>query len=185
MSDHVIDPEAADNLEDIVRYRYLSRDELIGSLSPEPDDEVVDLGSGTGFYTRDVAAYVGTVQAVDVQPEMHTHFESIGVPDNVNVVTAGVANMPFAADSLDGAISTMTFHEFVSDPALAEIGRVLQTGARIVLADWSAQGEGERGPPLDGRYSASEAADHLEDAAFELDIVQERPETFFITARNQ
>lgn len=182
MNHHTFDPESAEKLEEDVRYRYLSRDELVDALEPDPDDEVVDLGSGTGFYTRDVAPYVGTVRALDLQPEMHEHFRDAGLPDNVTQVTAGVEDMPFDDSSLDAAYATMTFHEFVSDDALAEVARVLRPGARLVVVDWSAEGEGERGPPLEARYGPQEAAAELEAGGFAVERVRGRPETFFVTA---
>lgn len=179
---HTFDPTAAEKLEDVVRYRYLSRDELVGALAPSGDEDVVDLGSGTGFYTRDVAPYVGSVRAVDLQPDMHEHFRSEGVPDNVEVVTAGVADMPFGDSTLDAAYSTMTFHEFVSNEALAEVKRVLRPGARFVVVDWSSEGEGERGPPQEARYGPEQAAQRIEDAGFVVNHWSGRPETFLVVA---
>jgi len=181
---HVIDPSSAEKLEETVRYRYLSRDELVDALDPTPDQNVVDLGSGTGFYTRDIAPYVGTLHALDLQPEMHEHMRAAGLPDNVRQVTAGVADMPFADAALDAAYSTMTFHEFVDDDALAELQRVLRPNARLVVVDWSADGEGERGPPLDGRYGPDEAAAELESAGFTVESVRDRLETLFVTAKS-
>ncbi|MFB6082022.1 MAG: class I SAM-dependent methyltransferase [Halanaeroarchaeum sp.] len=182
MTDHTFDPASADKLEDVERYRYLSRDELIGALTLDGTESVVDLGSGTGFYTREVAPYADRVWAVDVQPRMHQEFRSIGVPDTVTLVAAGVADTPFDASSIDAAYSTMTFHEFVSDASLAEIRRILRPGARFVVADWSVEGTGERGPPLDARFGPSDAADRIEAAGFEVRRADGRPETFVVVA---
>lgn len=182
MNQHTFDPSSAEKLEETVRYRYLSRDELIGALELTGEQQVVDLGSGTGFYTRDVAPYAKTVHAVDFQAEMHEYFSDAGIPDNVLLVTAGIDDMPLEDDTHDAAYSTMTFHEFESDAALAELKRVLKPGGRVVVADWSATGEGERGPPLEGRYTAGEARASLESAGFDVETARERPETFFVTA---
>lgn len=183
MSDHhTFDPAAADKLEDVERYKYVSRDELVGALAAAPDAAVVDLGSGTGFYTRDVAASVGTVHAVDVQEEMHDAFAGVGVPADVDQVTARVSDMPFADDRLDGAYSTMTFHEFVGEEALAEVRRVLAPGARFAVFDWSAEGSGERGPPLSARYGPADAAETIADAGFDVVRSGGRPETFVVVA---
>ncbi|MFW6003336.1 MAG: class I SAM-dependent methyltransferase [Halanaeroarchaeum sp.] len=179
---HTFDADSAEKLEEVVRYRYLSRDELVGALQPTGDEDVADLGSGTGFYTRDVAPYVGVVHAVDLQPEMHEHFRSRGVPDNVEVVSAGIADMPFEDSTLDAAYSTMTFHEIVSDVALAEIGRVLRPGARFVVVDWSSEGESERGPPREARYGPEQAVQRLEEAGFDVENWSGRPETFLVVA---
>ncbi|MFB6070284.1 MAG: class I SAM-dependent methyltransferase [Halanaeroarchaeum sp.] len=182
MNHHTFDPEAAAKLEDVDRYRYLSRDELVGGLAVDESDAVVDLGSGTGFYTRDVAQYAGTVHAVDVQSEMHEHFRAVGRPDNVDLVTAGVADLPLADDAVDGAYSTMTFHEFVSGDSLAEVRRVLRSGARFVVVDWSATGDGERGPPLEARVGPDGAASYLDGAGFDVHRSDDRPETFYVLA---
>ncbi|WP_336036936.1 class I SAM-dependent methyltransferase [Halobacterium yunchengense] len=183
MGFHTFDPERAANLEDASRFRYCSRDELVAALDPEPEDRVADLGSGTGFYTREVAPFVGRVDAVDVQPQMHEEFRDRGVPENVSLVTADVADLPFGAGELDGAFSTMTFHEFASAESLAAVHRVLAEGGPFVAADWSAAGEGEDGPPVDERFDAEDAADLLADAGFAVERATDRPETLFVVAR--
>lgn len=183
MGFHTYDVERAPNLEDESRYRYLSREELLAALDPEPNWAVADLGSGTGFYTDDVAPSVETVQAVDVQEEMHEFYREKGVPANVELVTAEVADLPFGDEELDGAFSTMTYHEFYSEDALAELRRVLAPGAPLVLADWTAQGAGESGPPTSERYDLVAVHEHLDAASFAVEYESERPETFIVVAR--
>lgn len=180
MGFHTFDVDGADRLEDESRYRYCSREELIAALDPRDTDAIADLGSGTGFYTDDVAPFVGVVRAVDVQPEMHDVYREKGVPDNVELVTADAADLPFGDAELDGAFSTMTFHEFAGDGALREIARVLRDGAQFVVADWTANGSGESGPPVSERYDRDEAVAMLDDAGFDVSRADERPETMFV-----
>ena len=184
MGFHTFDPGRADKLEDVSRYRYLSREELIAALDPEPTDSVADLGSGTGFYTDEVAPFAGDVRAVDLQAEMHELYREKGVPENVALVTADVADLPFADGELDAAFSTMTFHEFASEAALTEVARVLREGGRFVVADWTANGDGESGPPLDERYDQATAVELLEGAGFEVSQADERPETLFVVGQS-
>jgi len=155
-------------------------EELVGALQPSRDDIVADLGSGTGFYTDDVSQFAEKVYAIDVQDEMHAHYREKGVPENVELVTAEVADMPFETDALNAAYTTMTYHEFASEDALAEILRVLRPEARFVVADWSSKGSGEVGPPTDERYSVEETVSALEDAGFDVERADERTETFFL-----
>ena len=183
MGFHTFDPGRADKLEDVSRYRYLSREELVGAIGPEPTDSVADLGSGTGFYTDEVAPFAGDVRAVDLLSEMHELYREKGVPENVALVTADVADLPFADGELDAAFSTMTFHEFASEAALAEVARVLRAGGRFVVADWTANGDGENGPPLDERYDRDAAVELLEGAGFEVVRADERPETLFVVGK--
>jgi ubiquinone/menaquinone biosynthesis C-methylase UbiE len=183
MGHHTFDASRADNLEDAAsRYRFLSREELHWALSPAPDDVVADLGSGTGFYTDDVAPAVDRVYAVDVQEAMHEYYREKGVPENVSLVTGEVADLPFATDRLDGALSTMTYHEFASDAALAELARVVRPDGRLAVADWSATGAGEHGPPLDERFAVADAATALRAAGFDVEFRAARPETFLLVA---
>lgn len=183
MGYHTFDADGADKLEDPERrYRFLSAEELLWALALSPEDTVADLGSGTGFFTDDIAPHASEVYAVDIQEAMHEYYEEKGVPQNVELVTTGVEDLPFETNSIDTAFSTMTFHEFMSDDALAEIHRVLAPTGRIVIGDWTATGTGENGPPLDERYTADTAADALRDHGFDVEHQFSRPETFLLVA---
>jgi len=185
MGFHTFDADRADNLEDAQhRYRFLSAEELLWALSPDGEETVADLGSGTGFYTDDVAPAVGRVSAVDVQDAMHDYYREKGVPENVDLVTSGVDDLPLDTDSLDAAFSTMTYHEFASEQALREISRVLEPRGTLVVVDWTAAGSGAHGPPLDERFSLAEAADAIRQHGFEIEFEAERPETFLLIGRN-
>ncbi|WP_247728755.1 class I SAM-dependent methyltransferase [Halovivax limisalsi] len=183
MGFHTFPIDRADALRDASRYRYCSREELLEGLPTDGDVTVADLGSGTGFYTDDVAPYVGRCYAVDVQEAMHERYREEGVPSTVELVTAAVDSLPFADDELDGAFSTMTHHEYASEAAFAELARVIRPGGRLVTVDWSADGDGEDGPSVDERFSAETAVDQLESAGFSIQSARERPETFHLIAR--
>lgn len=192
MGYHTFPVDRADALEDPGRYRYCSREELLAMLEPPADGVVADLGSGTGFYADDVAPFVETLYAVDVQSAMHDRYREKGVPDSVRFVTAEVSSLPFDDDHLDGAYSTMTHHEYASpeasaadgepDDALAELARVIRPGGRLVTVDWSSDGDADAGPPLSERFGLEEATAGLEVAGFEIERACARPETIAIVA---
>jgi len=182
MGFHTFDPARADQLADPTRYAYLSVDELLALFDPGPDDVVADLGSGTGFYTDDVAAAAGTVYAVDVQPEMHDIYRENGLPENVIPVTADVESLPID-DPLDAVVSTMTFHEFATPAAMDAVVDALAPGGRVALADWTRNGAGAGGPPLDERYTADEAVELCEDAGITVERADDRRETFVLEGR--
>jgi ubiquinone/menaquinone biosynthesis C-methylase UbiE len=182
MGFHTYDPEMADRLEDATfRYRHCSVEELLGALSPD-GDTIVDIGSGTGFYTDEVARLADRVYAVDVQEAMHERYRENGVPENVDLVTADAADLPVPEGEADAVFSTMTYHEYHTPAAMAEIRRVLRPGGRLVNVDWSADGPGESGPPTDERYGPDDVRDHLDESGFAVDRLDERPETLLAVA---
>lgn len=179
---HTFDVDRADRLEDVERYRYCSRDELV-ALVGQGTDHVVDLGSGTGFYAREVAPYVGTYVGVDVQVAMHELHREHGRLDDVRLVTGDVDALPLADGSVDVAYSTMTFHEFCTPGGLEEVARVLRPGGTFASVDWTAEGEGVDGPPTAERQSAGPAADLTRDAGFAVERAEDRIETFVLVCR--
>ncbi len=183
MGFHTFDVDRAASLSDPERYRWCSTEELLELLAPHGEATVADLGSGTGFYTDDVAREAASVVAVDVQPEMHVRYEERGLPGNVRTVTADVAALPLADDALDAAFSTMTYHEFSGEAAMTELARVLKPGGRLLTIDWSAQGSGITGPPLGERHDLGQAVRAKTDAGFTVDHAVSRTETFVCRAR--
>ena len=183
MGFHTFDPAGAERLEDPGRYHWCSAEELLTLVAPHEGATVADLGSGTGFYTDDVARVAGTVHAVDVQPEMHAVYEDDGVPENVRLVTAEVAGLPFEDNALHAAFSTMTYHEFAGEPAMAELARVIRPGGRLVTVDWSRDGSQRSGPPLAERHDLGHAVAAKAAAGFTVDHAVSRTETFVCRAR--
>ncbi|WP_280586987.1 class I SAM-dependent methyltransferase [Halorubrum sp. Boch-26] len=183
MGFHTFDADQAERLERPGRYRWVSAEELIGPLAEAGAGVVADLGSGTGFYTDDVAPHVETAYGVDVQPEMHDHYREKGTPENVELVASDVADLPFADGELDGVFSTMTYHEFASDAAMAELARVVRSDGVCVTFDWTGDGAGDHGPPVEERFTADDAVAALEATGFEVVSAATRTETFGVVAR--
>ncbi len=183
MGYHTFPIERADALEDPARYRFCSREELVELLTPNGRDRVVDLGSGTGFFARQVAPFVGSLVAIDLQAAMHRRFVRAGRPSNTRLVTAAAHALPLVSNSVDRAFSVDTHHEYYSPEAMGEIARVLRPGGRLVTVDWSRAGTGEEGPPVNERYGPDEIVDQLHAADFEIIERRVRPETVAIAAR--
>lgn len=183
MGFHTFDADRADQLEDADRFQWCSGEELLTLVAPHEGATVADLGSGTGFYTDIVAARAGTVYAVDVQPEMHEYYERKGRPTNVKPVNASVENLPLDEDTLDAAFSTMTYHEFSGEQSMQELARVIRPGGVLVTVDWSSNGTGETGPPLDERHDLGHTVTTMTDAGFTVDHAVSRTETFVCRAR--
>jgi len=171
-----------DRLRDPSQYRYLSGEELRALLDPDPDWIVADFGSGTGFYTDEIVPMVSKVYAIDLREEMHAEYRTSGLPSGVIPITADFADTPLPDDTLDGAISTRTFHHGF-ETALDELTRVLRSEGRLVIVDWSATGAGERDSPVEEDYfDLASVQTFLIEAGFRIHFAQERRETFVVVA---
>ena len=185
MGFHTFPIGRAEALEDPERYRFCSREELLELLDPDPTDRVMDIGSGTGFFAVEVAPFVDSLIAIDLQAAMHRRFREKGLPANIELVTGEIATLPIADAALDLAFSVDTHHEYYSEAAMAELARVMRPGGRLVTIDWSATGSGEDGPPLEERFGPEAIVAHLEAVGFEILIRRDRPETIAIVARRE
>jgi SAM-dependent methyltransferase len=157
-------PDRAQRLTDPRRLEtQLSEKDLARLLALRGDEDVVDLGSGVGFYTDRIAALTsGIVYALDIQPEMHEFYRSRGVPANVRLVEGDVTHLEFPTASLDVACSIAVWHETAGVIDLVGLARTLRPGGRLVIVDWRKEPESpEGGPPLDIRFSKEEVIDSL------------------------
>lgn len=182
MGFHVFDATLAENLDDPERYRYCSIEELLAPL-PAQVGHLMDLGSGTGFYTEALWGTAERLLAVDIQPAMHQIHRERRPHPRVRLLTAAASALPLSADVVDAAVSTATFHEFAGTEAMTELARVIAPGGTVVTVDWSAGGSGETGPPVQERYSLGEAVAQFESAGFTTASAEDRSETFRLVSQ--
>lgn len=117
------------------------RDRILQTARPDEPDVVVDVGSGTGLLTLELAPRVAQVWAIDIAPAMGEYLRakaaSAGL-DNVEVATASAVSLPLVDASADLVVSNYCFHHLDADGkirALAEVRRVLRPGGRLVFGD--------------------------------------------------
>ena len=111
-------------------------------LRPEPGERLLEIGPGTGYYTLDLAKWVGPegrIEIFDLQQEFLDHTMGRAAKrDLTNVVpTQGDAtDLPYDDDSMDAVILTAVLGE-IPDPgaALGEIRRVLKPGGRLIVGE--------------------------------------------------
>ena len=119
----------------------ITRDRLRAVLAPEDSERILEIGPGTGFYTLDLAGWVGsgTIEIFDLQQEMLDHtMARAGERGITNVVpTQGDASqLPFADERFDAVVLITVLGEIPDrEAAMAEIARVLKPGGRLIVGE--------------------------------------------------
>jgi ubiquinone/menaquinone biosynthesis C-methylase UbiE len=120
----------------------VTRDRLRGVLRPEPGERLLEIGVGTGYYSLDIAEWIGpdgTLELFDLQQKFLDHvMRAAGERDLANLVpTQGDATaLPYADASMDAVILTAVLGEIPDTAAaLREIRRVLKPSGRLVVGE--------------------------------------------------
>ncbi len=133
-------------LEREQREREERGDLLLRELELKPGMDVMDVGAGTGYYARRIAALVGPrgkVFAIDVQPEMVEMLSAVAKkPEfgNIKPLLGSEKSVTLAENIADLAIMVDVYHEleFPSE-MLASITRALRPGGRVVFVEYRAE----------------------------------------------
>ena len=120
----------------------ITRDRLRSVLRPEPGERVLEIGPGVGYYTLDVAEWVGpegTVEIFDLQQKFLDHTSGRAAERGLsNVIpTQGDATaLPYEDESMDAVLLTAVLGE-IPDPlaALRQIQRVLKPDGRLSVGE--------------------------------------------------
>lgn len=108
---------------------------LLELLKPQPGEQILDAGCGTGIFTLDLLSYGCRVTGIDISWPMLVRARRKAEGTPFQTVQSDILRLPFKNDLFDKTIS-VTAIEFIEDAktALEELFRVTQRGGTIVLA---------------------------------------------------
>jgi ubiquinone/menaquinone biosynthesis C-methylase UbiE len=105
-------------------YPTAAIDYLVTTFGLDHGSHVLDLGAGTGIFSRQILAHVGRLTAVDPSASMRENFRS-STP-GVEIADGSDVSIPLGDASVDAVFVAQAFHWFDAPSALLEIRRVLR-----------------------------------------------------------
>ncbi|MEI7850620.1 MAG: methyltransferase domain-containing protein [Kiritimatiellales bacterium] len=117
---------------------------VIQMLALRGDEQILDIGCGTGTLTRDIAAALtdkvhSRCIGLDAAEKMITvaRRKAVVIP-NIHFDAAIAEHLPYESNLFDAAVSTFFFHHIhfeLKKKVLAETARVLKPGGRFIIVD--------------------------------------------------
>ena len=156
--------------------------EAVDWLVPQGCEVAVDVGAGTGLFTR---ALVGrTAQVIAVEPDARMRKVLAARSPGIRVIEGRGESIPLPDASADAVFVSSAWHWIDDERAIPEIGRVLRDGGRFGLI-WTSRDREvdwvrnlDRLPGQDP--SEAESADRIRQR---LDVVLPEPPIFHDIAR--
>lgn len=151
---HKFSPDNAQRLERPERYKLIPPGETLRRFGLQPGMRFLDVGAGTGFFSKPAATIVGTtgkVYSVDMSREMLEVLRTGATTPVMEVLLSQEYSIPLPDESADMALLAFVLHENVDRPRLLhEIMRILKPDGRILVIEWKKQKE-ENGPSMEER----------------------------------
>lgn len=174
-TDKKFNPAKRKKLNNPSRLQWFPPQQIKALLEMNEKGVYLDIGAGTGYITREVAATVpgATVHALDVEPLMIEEMEGSNRNTSIQPQLMERDVLSFARTCLDAVWSITVFHELGNPlPLLHEIRRVLRPGGRLLIIDWKKKMEAcEQGPPLEHRVLVEDVIAVLQEVGF-LNVVE-------------
>jgi ubiquinone/menaquinone biosynthesis C-methylase UbiE len=179
-SDHRFPFEKVAKLDSPERHASQPPDPVVAALAIQPDNRILDLGVGTGYFAlpvaRELSARGGTgrVLGLDLEPKMLEILVERATADGLDPWIAAILvdqaaphRLPLDDGSVDRALLASLYHEVADRPStLHEVGRVLRPDGSLVIVDWDTGGTTEKGPPLAHRVPVDVVEQELNAAGF-------------------
>ena len=137
---HVMTHEGAGWLDRKEREKEENPRKLVDALKFSPNETVVDLGAGSGYYSFLIAPKVAKVIAVDIQPEMlaimDRKIKNSGVK-NVELLLGKEQDPGLKPSSVDTIIMVDVYHELAFPREVTrKLVDALKTGGRVVFVEF-------------------------------------------------
>jgi ubiquinone/menaquinone biosynthesis C-methylase UbiE len=160
--------------DDAGRDAWQRPDEIVRALALRAGAAVADLGAGTGYFSKRLAAAVGSdgvVFAVDVEPNLVVHLRERAEREktaNVVPILASPSNPRLPPGSCDVVLVVDTYHHI--DDRLTyfrNLRRVLRANGRVAIVDWQKRPL-PVGPEMEHKLDRAVVVDEMKRSGFRL-----------------
>jgi SAM-dependent methyltransferase len=120
--------------------------DAVGWMLGQTARDVVDLGAGTGIFSRLVASLGHRVTAIEPDPQMRAQLATpqmraqLATSDTIAVLDGSAERIPLPDRSTGAVVAAQAFHWFDNHDARAEIARVLADGG-VFAPIWNVRDE--------------------------------------------
>lgn len=160
--------------DDPARDAWQKPAEVVRALQLQPGMRVADLGAGTGYFSRYLAAAVGdrgTVFAADTEPQLVAHLRERAEQEhtpNVIPILASADNPRLPAGAVDVVLIVDTVHH-LDDRInyLHRLRRILKPGGRVVVIDFKKESI-PVGPPPEHKLTREQIVEEFASAGYRL-----------------
>ncbi len=113
---------------------------VVDLIAPQPGERLVDIGAGMGPGVVYAAKFGAEIVAVEPTPFLRRILSARRLVQrakgNITIVDGAAEKIPVADQSVDAIMAVNTMHHWVDlEAGVAEIGRVLKPGGRILMLD--------------------------------------------------
>lgn len=113
------------------RYPEAALEHFVQTFGLDARSYALDLGAGTGIFTRQLLAHVGRITAVEPSQSMRATFTA--QTPGVEILDGSDVKIPLNDGTVDVVFAAQAFHWFEPTRALPEIRRVLVAGGGLGL----------------------------------------------------
>lgn len=153
--------------DDPARDKWQHPEKVIALMGPLQGKKIIDIGSGSGYFTKYFLREKAQVVAADVDVKFLKHIEkSFPKKDypHLSLMPIDYNDPKMAHNTYDFAFTSNTYHHIDNRiEYIKKVRRGLKVGGKFVVLDFKKNPEGGHhfGPPLKMRVSAAKVVDEL------------------------
>lgn len=116
------------------RVRWSRRIEML-TRHIKPEDKVLELGCGTGYFTRELVKTGATIVAIDISPDLLAVARHEIAAKNVTFGEENAYQTTFADETFDAIVGSSVLHHLDIQKALKETYRLLKPNGTVTFTE--------------------------------------------------
>jgi 2-polyprenyl-3-methyl-5-hydroxy-6-metoxy-1,4-benzoquinol methylase len=117
------------------KMRWARRCRLFTEFLGNHKSRVLEIGCGTGLFTKELARTDNTIVAIDISEALIMKAKERVSSTNVNFIVGNACETEFKSGSFDFIVGSSALHHLDVDSALKEFARILKPGGRIMFTE--------------------------------------------------